>query len=274
MAKRKKPRGKSLASQADRYRLYLEAVQSPDNEVPFFNRVFRSAYGRPPLLLREDFCGTAAVCCEWVKSRRDRRAVGIDLDPEPLAWGKTHTIGTLTPEAATRVKLVKGNVLKTDGEKADVLAAQNFSFFIFKTRDQLRNYFATARRNLAREGVLVLDVMGGAEVMEENREETRREKGFTYIWEQRRFDPISHEGHYYIHFKFKDGSAIRRAFHYDWRIWTLPEICELLLEAGFKQADVYWENTDLDTEEGNGVFRKCVSAPADPAWVSYVVGVK
>ena len=131
MAKRKKPKGKSLASQADRYRLYLEAVQSPDNEVPFFNRVFRSAYGRPPLLLREDFCGTAAVCCEWVKSHRDRRAVGIDLDPEPLAWGKTHTIGTLTPEAAARVKLVKGNVLKADGEKADVLAAQNFSFFFF-----------------------------------------------------------------------------------------------------------------------------------------------
>ncbi len=274
MAKRKKARRKTLASQADRYRLYLEAVQSPDNEVPFFNRVFRSAYGRVPLRLREDFCGTAAVCCEWVKSRRDRRAIGVDLDPEPLAWGKTHNLGTLRPDTLDRIELLRGNVLKVRGPKADVLAAQNFSFFIFKTRKELRNYFATARRNLARQGVLVLDVMGGAEVMEENREETRGEKGFTYVWEQRRFDPISHEGHYYIHFEFKDGSAIRRAFHYDWRIWTLPEIRELLLEAGFSRAEVYWENTDLDTEEGNGVFRRCRSAPADPAWVSYVVAIK
>lgn len=274
MAKRKKRTRKTLAAQADRYRLYLESVQSPDNEGPFFNRVFKAAYGRTPLLLREDFCGTAAVCCQWVESHRDRKAIGIDLDPKPLAWGRTHNLGPLDPETAGRVRLVRGDVLKVRGPKADVVAAQNFSFFTFKTRKELRNYFATARRNLASEGVLVLDVMGGSEVMEENHEETRREKGFTYVWEQRRFDPITHQGHYYIHFEFKDGSAIRRAFHYDWRIWTLPEIRELLIEAGFRRADVYWENTDLDTEEGNGVFRLCRSAPADPAWVSYVVAIK
>ena len=274
MAK-KKPRGhKTMASQADRYELYLKSVQSPDNEVPFFDRAFKAAYGRPARVLREDFCGTAAVCAEWVASRRERRALGVDIDPEPLAWGRRHNLSKLSDEARSRVTLLRANVLKARGEKADVVAAQNFSFFIFKNRLQLREYFRAARRNLRPQGILALDVMGGSEVIEEDREETRREKGFTYIWEQRRFDPISHECEFFIHFKFRDGSAIRRAFRYDWRLWSIPEIRELLDEAGFKRSEVYWENTDLETGEGNGVYRRCTAAPSEPAWVSYVVGVK
>ncbi|MDH3584161.1 MAG: class I SAM-dependent methyltransferase, partial [Phycisphaerae bacterium] len=76
---RTKAKGKKRARTADRYRLYLDSVQSPDNEVHFFSRAFRKQFGRPPKLLREDFCGTAAICYEWVKGKKSRRAIGVDI---------------------------------------------------------------------------------------------------------------------------------------------------------------------------------------------------
>ena len=89
MAKRDK-RGKrlTLARRADRYDLYQQSVQEPEHEVKFFHRVYKAAFGCRPVVLREDFCGTFAVSCQWVASRADRTAVGVDIDPEPLAWGQ------------------------------------------------------------------------------------------------------------------------------------------------------------------------------------------
>jgi len=50
-----------MAALADKFELYVRSVQSPDVEVAFFDRAFRGRYGRRPQVLREDFCGTAAV---------------------------------------------------------------------------------------------------------------------------------------------------------------------------------------------------------------------
>jgi hypothetical protein len=57
-------------------------------------------------------------------------------------------------------------------------------------------------------------------------------------------------------------------------MWTIPEVREVMLEAGFDRADVYWEGTDEDTNEGDGVFTKAEQGESDPAWNAYVVGVK
>ena len=271
---RKKSTGIPMARLADKYQLYLDSVQSPDHEIEFFDRAFRKEFGRKPQILREDFCGTAAVCCEWVKSRKDRIAVGVDLDPEPLAWGNDHLLTDLKDEARTRVSLVEADVRDVSGPKADVIAAQNFSFYLFMTRDDLRGYFKAARRNLAREGVLILDMLGGPETMEEDNEETKRQKGFTYVFEQQWFDPISHHCQFWIHFRFPDGSELKRAFGYTWRLWTIPEVRELLAEAGFSESKVYWEGTDRESGEGNGVYRERKKAESDATWVSYIVARK
>ena len=50
----------------------------------------------------------------------------------------------------------------------------------------------------------------------------------------------------HIHFEFTNGSRLKRAFTYEWRLWTLPEIRELLGEAGFSRSTVYWEDRDAD----------------------------
>lgn len=272
---RKKPtHQQARAKTADRYALYQRAVQAPDVDAHFFARVYRSTFGRAGHRLREDFCGTAAVCCEWVKGHRDRVAFGVDLDPEPLDWGRAHNLAPLPEAARERVTLIQGDVRSTDTPSVDIVAAQNFSYCIFETRDELRAYFRRVLEELDHQGVLILDLFGGYESMEDDREEITDYGDFEYIWDQHRFDPITHHGTYKIHFRFPDRSRIRDAFVYEWRLWTIPEVSEVLVEAGFDRADVYWEDTDEETGEGNGYYRRRETGECDPAWNAYIVGVK
>lgn len=266
--------GARIADTADKYQLYQQAVQCPPAEVELFVRAYRKAYRREPLLLREDFCGTAAVSCAWVASHRRREAWGVDLDPEPLQWGEERNLSQLKPSAQQRVELRVGDVRTVQTPKVDVLAAQNFSFYIFKRRAEVIDYFRVARESLAEEGIFVLDVFGGPDAISEDRREKRHCSGFEYVWDQQRFDPITHECVFHIHFGFADGSKLKRAFTYEWRWWSIPEVREMLDEAGFRRSRVYWEGTDERTGEGNGVFRRRAHAPSDPAWVAYVVGIK
>lgn len=262
-----------MAATADKYELYIRSVQSPDVEVAFFDRAFRKQFGRRATSLREDFCGTAVVCYEWVKSAPDRTAVGVDLDAEPLAWGAKRFGGELTADQSSRLRIVHGDV-RTTNTKAEIIAAQNFSYFCFETRDELRAYFRHVHRCLPKQGMLVLDVLGGSEVHEDDREEETSFGKFKYVWEHVDFDPVTHHSRYAIHFRFRDGSELRNAFRYEWRLWSLPELRELLSEAGFSSSDVFWEGTDRKTGEGNGVYRKRERGDADPAWVVYLVAWK
>jgi hypothetical protein len=45
----------------------------------------------------------------------------------------------------------------------------------------------------------------------------------------------------------------------------------LLDEAGFSQVDIYWEGTDEESGEGNGIFEPTEKGDPDPGWVCYVV---
>jgi len=264
-------RKETLATRADKFVLYQKSVQEPEPEVEFFTMAFRDIYGRRPLVLREDFCGTSLVSCTWVQSDSGRRAFGVDLDKTTLDWGQTNNISRLSSEEQARISLIQGDVLATTTDPADILAAQNFSFFIFKERHLLLQYFQSARNNLSSEGLFVLDMMGGSEMHEDENEEIREIDDFEYHWDHVSFDPITHDCKFNIHFSFSDGSKIENAFSYDWRLWTIPEVKELLLEAGFTQVHVYWEGAD-DDGEGTGEYTRETSAPADPAWVAYIVG--
>jgi hypothetical protein len=265
-------RSRTLAQRADKYHCYQQSVQEPEAEIPVVERVFRRHRARAPRRLREDFCGTAAFACAWVRHHRANSAWAIDLDPEPLDWGRRHNVGTLTPEQAARVKLVQGDVLAVGCEPVDVVVAFNFSYFLFQTREALGSYFRRARAALDAEGLLFLDAYGGADSIQSQRAE-RVCDGFTYVWEQHSFDPIQNRGRNYIHFTFPDGSALRRAFSYEWRIWTIPELRELLLDSGFSGTEVYWEGTDPHTGEANGIFTRRERALDDPSWVAYLVAI-
>ena len=271
MGRDRKRRGETLARRADKYDCYQRSVQEPSAEIRVVERVFARTRGRPARSLREDFCGTAQMACAWTARHGENTALGVDLDPECLRWGRAHNVAALDPEAQSRVKLVEGNVLDVGHEPVDVTLAFNFSWFILKERAELLRYLRGARASLKSDGLLFLDCYGGPEAQEVT-SIRRRCEGFTYVWEQRGFDPIGHVGSNAIHFEFKDGSSLRNAFRYDWRLWSLPELRDLLREAGFARSEVLWEGTSRETGEGNDIFSPRERADAAIAWVAYVVG--
>jgi len=258
------------ARTADKHALYQLAVQSPAEDVRFLARLYRSLRGREARHLREDFCGTALLCTAWVRGKKPRTAEGFDISEQTLAWGRAHNFPPLG-ERAERIELHAEDVRAPSARRPDVRCAQNFSYFVFKERAQLLAYFESARRDLAPGGIFVLDIYGGPEAMEEEEEEREIEEGFTYVWEQRRYVPATGAYEAHIHFRFHDGSEMRRAFSYDWRLWTLPEVKDALLDAGFARVESYWEGTDAKGEGGNGIFRRSARGENCPAWVTYLV---
>jgi len=266
-----KPRRKPpQASLADRHVLYQNSVQDVETEIDFVLETWQSLRRRPAARLREDFCGTANTSCEWVRRDRRHHAVSVDIDPGVLDWGRGYNLARLTPAQRRRIRLVRGDVRDVTTPGMDILLAMNFSYWLFMKRAAMRDYFRRVHANLAEDGILFLDAYGGYEAPKELQEE-RECDGFTYIWDQARFNPINSEMQCYIHFEFPDGSRMERAFEYRWRLWTLPELRELLIEAGFRSVVVYWEGTDPETGEGDGQYTPSEAGDADAGWVCYVV---
>jgi hypothetical protein len=254
----------------DRYALYHRAVQSTDVDCAFVASTYKELKGKHAHDLREDFCGAFALCCEWVRRSKNNRACGIDLDSEPLNYGRTHYLSQLRPEQQKRVKTYQDSVLTAKMPPVDVVIALNFSFYIFKSRMMLKRYFKRALTGLRHDGILVVDCFGGSDCQQRNEEHTDY-PGFRYFWDQEHFDPVTNEALFYIHFKRKGEKRRERVFVYDWRMWTIPEIREAMLEAGFKRTHVYWEGT-TKSGDGDGNFQRTEEGEECEGWVAYVVG--
>ncbi len=250
------------ARNADRHQLYEFAVQQPVLMVGFIEHLFKGLRRGPCKVLREDFCGTANLASTWVRSGRDRRAIGVDISAGMIRYADRRNRKPLG-DAAKRLKLVRADVRRCSvGPRADVLVSLNFSHFIYKTRADLLAYLRHARRRIRPGGLIILDAYGGPASLKECTDR-RRFDDFTYLWEQLDYDPITHEVINVIHFHFRDGSKIRDAFTYWWRLWTLPELREILEEAGFTHVRNCFEVDD-------GFSEKFDFAEHD-AWVAYVV---
>ena len=274
--KQKKAKG-TMAERADKFACYLASVQSPEHEIEFFEDVYKEEFGRKPLTLQEDFCGTFSVCCEWVKSSKKRTAVGVDLCPETLQWGRDNVLTRLKDSQKVRVSLLEQDVRKKNDTRCDILAAQNFSFWIFKTRAEVVEYFKCALANMNDESLMIMDMMGGGECYDLGHIDKRRIKkgknGFKYLWEQAHYNPVNHDCSFFIHFVFDDGSRLNRAFEYHWRFWTIPEVREMLEEAGFSNSYVYWEIEDKKGRD-TGEWERNEEAMPHPSWLAYIVAVK
>jgi len=255
----------------DLYTLYENSVMSPDSDVEFMIRSFKKIRGRRPKLFREDFCQTALIACEWVKHHAENIAWAIDLDPTPLNWAEEYNV-PLAGEAKDRLHLVNDDVMKVKLPKVDITCALNFSYFYFKKREQLLTYFKSAYKGLKDDGVFYLDIMGGPDAQEVTEDKTNQGY-FTYIWDQSEFNPINNHCMYHIHFKLRKGKMIKKAFSYDWRLWSVPEVRDILKESGFREVRIYWEDEDKDGE-GTGTYRWRKAAENSVAWVAYIVAVK
>jgi SAM-dependent methyltransferase len=287
MTKKKKERKKQQKKEQkkllrDKHVLYTAAVQSVDADIDFLERVYKKKRGKRFRWLKEDFCGTAALAYEWIRRRDENQAIGVDLDRPTLDWGRRHYLSTLD-DGLERIRLIEDDVRSVTTPKVDVVAALNFSYFVFKTREDLGGYFKAARRSLRPGGIFFVDTLGGTEAMEEMIENRRipacklpngkKVPSFTYTWEQARFNPIDHDFQCRIHFKLPGGRRMRRAFNYDWRLWMLPEVQELMIDAGFAETAVYVEGWDDEADDTDGIFRRRTRFENQSAWVAYVVGL-
>jgi hypothetical protein len=257
------------AATADRHVLYEASVQDTAADIEFVEHVYKKMRHKVPQRLREDFCGTAKLCADWAASAPQRHAYGLDLHQPTLNWGRRRHLAPLTPAQQARVSLLRRNVLEGVEVPVDVTVAFNFSYCVFKDHAGLLAYFKNVFACTRAQGAFFLDIHGGNESFDELEESTKH-RGFTYIWDQGPYDPITGFVKRRIHFGFPDGTQIRPAFTYDWRMWTLPELQDILCQAGFAQVDVYWEGADKKGC-GNGVFRKQRRAAQEASWIAYVV---
>ena len=255
---------------ADKHRLYERSVQEPSFEVDLAVRQYKKRRGKRPLLLREDFCGTGANACAWVQAHPKARAIGLDLDGPTLAWGRTHNVTPLG-DAAARVDLRQQDVRTVSTPRADIIQAFNFSSYLFFPVTELIAYFRCVRRSLAPGGIVMVDGYGGWDSQKQltERRTVKTPAGtFGYVWEQADFNPIDNRALCYIHFEFKNGKKMKRAFTYDWRVYSPVVVRDALTAAGFRKIDVLW-----DVEESDAVtnYQKATRAENCPGWLVYIV---
>ncbi len=241
-----------------------------------------------PLLLREDFAGSCAIASAWVAMDEEHQAMAIESHGPTVRWAQRDADRELG-DRVNDLHIVQADVMAVDGPRVDVTCALNFSTFIYHDRASLKQYFKAARRGLRRDGLLVIDAYGGpgamrvgtqtrpvpADISPDPAHKTSPAiPGFTYHWEQRAFDPVTHRTECRIHFELEGGKRIDSAFIYRWRLWTLPELMEIMLEAGFKRVEAWCDRFDSDAGTSDGVYRITQKMPAREDWVAYIIGAK
>ncbi|HVU63678.1 MAG TPA: class I SAM-dependent methyltransferase [Phycisphaerales bacterium] len=175
----------------DRFDCYELCVQSPRHVVGFLRRV----HGGEPTVLREDFCGTAAICRRWVDEGRRAgqrwRAVGVDLDAavierarrECASAGLAEDIELVCEDATEGGRSLQDRGIGVEGwlprrtsanrrhtelgDGCDVIFVGNFSIGYIHERAALVRYLRASHERLSRGnagfggGVMVCDVYDG-----------------------------------------------------------------------------------------------------------------
>ena len=124
-------------------------------------------------------------------------------------------------------------------DPVDILAALNFSVCEIHDRSQLVDYFRNARRRLNPGGLLVADLYGGVDTMALGESEQDLPGGLRYTWEQREANPMTGRVVNAMHFNLPSGEILNDAFVYNWRLWSVPELRDAMIEAGFQSTEVH-----------------------------------
>jgi hypothetical protein len=269
-----------------RHDLYERCVQSPRHLVPFL----RAVHAGDPRVLGEDFAGTAALSILWADSSDDRRAVAIDLDAEALGHHPEHPrvlrrcMDVMDADDPADVIFVGNFSIGYRRTRADLVAYLKHARGRLTANAPEPGASATGRsldapqdftRPVAHApgsvgsaaphdpGVFICDTYGGDSAFltgEVHRDHWIPEgphagKRIRYTWEQRRADPLTGMVTDVLHFRVEKGGVIEQeifdAFVYEWRLWSVPELRDAMLDAGFATTEVYAKTADAMDEEGN-----------------------
>ena len=255
----------------DKYFYYKKSVQSPPEDIQFFQKTYKHFFKKPAYIFREDFCGTFYLAYHWIQKHSKNKAIAIDADKEPLEYGNVHHLSKLKESQKKRLTVLNKNVLDKKLPKAEIITVSNFSYYALRERNLMLKYFKNIHKALLTKGLFIIDVLGGPDCEELSEEEVQH-KNFSYYWDQDYFDPIKRTGRFYIHFKRKGEKKREKVFSYHWRLWSLPELKDILLEAGFSKVYIYWEGTN-SKGEGNGIFKAENKADICDTWIAYLVSL-
>lgn len=253
----------------DKHDLYEICVQRPEQTI----RLLSDLHGRNPAALAEDFCGSAAVSREWVRSDPDRSAVGIDADPDVLRIAERKAAPLAGDRRRLQLLLARLGASADpapSGRSADfdVVYAGNFSIGELRQRSDLLGYLRFAHDRLRKSGIVACDTYGGRTafvpgtlvrtiVVEPEPGIGTSPRIIRYAYEQVSADPFTGLVENHLHFDVIRNGELearwRSAFVYRWRLWSVPELRDALLEAGFESTRVVWRldhTTDCTEQQG------------------------
>jgi predicted RNA methylase len=247
----------------DRYALYEACV----TDGPRLARFAQAVHGKRPRTLAEHFSGTGALARAWAALSPRHRAVAVDSDPEPLT----------RLADAPRVTVEVADVRRSRA-RADVIAATNFPVGYLHERRDLTGYLRHARSRLAPGGVFFCDTYGGRDAFTPLTLVRRVKLGAFHVeqrWEQREADARTNVVLDALHFRVSRGKVVRRlrdAFVYRWRLWSIPELRDAMLEAGFRSVEVHDRLGGAIDGAGKLLVRPMDERDTlDENWVAYVV---
>lgn len=215
-----------------------------------------------PVVLREDFAGTAAVSRRWVSEAHARglsaRSIAIDSHEPTLqhAREQAHAAGVPDHIEFIRDDAVAAPVQPRDA--CDVIFVGNFSIGYIHDRRDLVAYLSRSRQRLALGnagfggGVFVCDIYDSPNKytlgMVHRRHPSRGRELIHYTWEHRSADVLTAMVQNAIHFRIEVDGIIEHemfdAFVYNWRLWSLVELRDAMHEAGFSCVEVFAEVSD------------------------------
>lgn len=221
----------------NRFDLYELAAQAPVQQARFL----AALHGAGATLLAEDFSGPAAIARAWLTLSPDHRAIAVDRDPEPLDHAAERLAQAHAGTMLDRLTLLNTDVIAAK-YRADIIAALNFALCELPTRPKLMTYLRHALFRLEARGILVADLYAGASALVPGvtRQTIHTDDGpILYEWEQRHADPLTGLVTDAMHFTLPDGTTLRDAFLYHWRLWSIPELRDAMREAGFRRTEVH-----------------------------------
>jgi len=259
--------------------LYEQAVQHPVAEATLLAKLARSARrGEPAERFREDFAGTAAIAAAWVRLAPEHQALGVERHGPTHRWSvRRHA--ELLEDRPGDLLLVEADVHAVASPKVDLVAALNFSVMELHDHAALVGYLRHARRSLRPGGVVVVDLFGGPGAMRastQRREVEVDEAGpverFGYRWVQHGWEAATGRVRCWIDFDLPGGAERRRAFRYDWRLWSPADVVEAMRAAGLGEATIWSDRYDARAGVSDGRYRPARQVGVREDFLAYVVG--
>ena len=252
----------------DKHDLYELCVQNPEACIPLLSAI----HANKPLVLAEDFAGTAVLSHQWVAQSEHHRAIATDLDQEALNKHGDH------PRITKHLANVN-DAQPDPSNPADIIFVGNFSIGYHHTRAELVTYLKQAHARLKQtQGTFLCDTYGGEGSFTLGGVHRPTPMGdgrlCRYTWEQRDADPLTGMVTDVIHFRIEHAGNITEeyddAFTYHWRLWSVPELRDAMQEAGFKSINCYAKLPDAIDDEGNAYINP-IQDPQEELEDSFIV---